>query len=78
MAKPIFVIHFPIAVPQEESLKISNQLTEKLDDYHVLAYRDNVTETVEFTVLNAVDVDEEDLKKIVDHILNQSKTNNND
>ena len=75
MAKPIFVIHFPIAVPQEESLHISNQLTEKLDDYHVLAYRDNVTETVEFTVLNPVDVNEEELKKIVDHILNQTKNN---
>ena len=75
MAKPIFVIHFPITVPHEESLKISNQLTEKLDDYHVLAYRDNLTETVEFTVLNPVDVNEEELKKIVEHILNQTKNN---
>jgi hypothetical protein len=78
MAKPIFIIHFPFAVPHEESLKISEQLTQKLDDYHVLGYRDTTAEAVAFTVLNPVDVNEADLKQIVSEILEQIKSKKND
>ena len=73
MAKPIFIIQFPFAVPQEESLKISEQLTAKLDDYHVLGYRDNTTDAVNFKVLNAIDIDEAELQKIVEEITKQIK-----
>jgi len=78
MAKPIFIIQFPLEVSQKESLSISEQLTQKLDDYHVLGYRDNVTETVAFRVLNADDADDAELKKIVDEIMEQIKLKNND
>jgi hypothetical protein len=78
MAKPIFIIQFPLEVSQKESLSISEQLTQKLDDYHVLGYRDNATETVAFRVLNAVDADDAELKKIVDEIMEQIKLKNND
>jgi hypothetical protein len=77
MAKPIFIMQFPIEVPQETSLQVSEQLTQKLDDYHVLCYRDNSTESVAFTVLNAIDVNEEELKTAVDTILNQIQNTNN-
>jgi hypothetical protein len=77
MAKPIFIMQFPIEVPQEASLQISEQLTQKLDDYHVLCYRDNSTESVAFTVLNAIDVNEEELKITVATILDKIKNTNN-
>jgi hypothetical protein len=77
MAKPIFIMQFPIEVPQETSLQVSEQLTQKLDDYHVLCYRDKSTESVAFTVLNAIDVNEEELKTAVDTILNQIQNTNN-
>ena len=68
MAKPIFIFKLPYSMSVEQSSKIAEGLTTKLDDYHVLCFRESGLSEVKYEVLNAIDVDDEQLSLIINDI----------
>lgn len=57
MAKPIFIIRFPIEVMnsqgKEQLVEITKQLQHQLTDYHVLSLYENNIDKVEFECYNS-------------------------
>lgn len=67
MAKPIFIIDVPVEVPPKNLIKLSNQITELLTDYHVLVVTSS-TEEIKFSCFYEKDMTEikfEELKQLV-------------
>lgn len=65
MAKPIFLIGFPISSDNESVYHVQSDLSQKLEgEYHVIAYKAPDLESIKFKVLNAInssDIEIEDL-----------------
>jgi len=66
MAKPIFIIAFPINADSSQVLSVQSELSIKLgDDYHVLTYKSPDTQTIEFEVLNAVNAEDIEISDLI-------------
>ena len=65
MAKPIFIVGFPISANPEAIQRTYLDLTTKLgEDYHVLTYRTSKIEDVAFNVLNAEHASDVELSEL--------------
>jgi hypothetical protein len=64
MAKPILVIAFPMEVSLEDMSTVVVPLDQRLNDYHVIAYRaSNITE-LNLKVLDPIKVSDLDIEKL--------------
>jgi hypothetical protein len=69
MAKPIILIGLAGQVPPPELHAISDQISEKCTDYHVLVYADSNITSLDFRVFYEKDFEQvnyDELKKIVE------------
>lgn len=66
MAKPIFIIAFPIKADVEQVQVAIEGLEKKFgEDYHVLPYRTSNIEDVTFQVLNAVTASDVEIEELI-------------
>ena len=57
--KPIFIVGFPASADAEAIRQVYSDLDRKLgEDYHVLTYRAQTLEDIEFKLLNVIDADD--------------------
>ena len=68
MAKPIFIIGFPLKADLGQVQVAIEGLEKKFgEDYHVLPYRTSLIEDVTFNVLNAINSSEIEIKELIDN-----------
>lgn len=66
MAKPIFIIGFPLKADVEQVQVAIEGLEKKFgEDYHVLPYRTSNIEDVTFQVLNAVNSSDVEIEELI-------------
>lgn len=66
MAKPIFLVGFPMSADAASVYQVQQTLKMQLDDYHVLVYKEPSKEHITFDVLNAVDATDVELAELVE------------
>lgn len=75
MAKPIFLVGFPIGADPQETDKARQSLSLLLNgEYHVIVYRTQEIKSISFQVLNAInstDVEIEELIEMTKNHINQ-------
>jgi hypothetical protein len=70
MAKPIFLIGFPMSADNESVYHVQADLSQKLEgEYHVIAYKIPGIESIKFEVLNAINASDIEIEALI------SKTN---
>jgi hypothetical protein len=68
MPKPIFIVGLPTQISQEDHDQVFFEVSNKLTDYHVIAYRSPNSDEIDFKCFYEKDFDEvkyEELKQIV-------------
>lgn len=66
MAKPIFIIGFPLKADREHVNEAARGLELKFgEEYHVLSYRTSNIENVTFQVLNAVNATDVEIGEVI-------------
>jgi hypothetical protein len=66
MAKPLFLIGFPINSDNESVYHVQSDLSNKLDgEYHVIAYKAPEIDSIKFEVLNAVDATDIEISELI-------------
>jgi hypothetical protein len=74
MAKPICLIKLPTSVKKELALNMMDDLTAKLNDYHVLTFINEKIETLEiqcFYDKDFIPIEYEQLKAMIEKNLNE-------
>lgn len=66
MAKPIFLIGFPMEADNEAVFRVQSDLSQKLDgEYHVIAYKIPGIESIKFEVLNAINATDVQIEELI-------------
>lgn len=66
MAKPIFLIGFPMSADNESVYHVQADLAQKLKgEYHVIAYKILGIESIKFEVLNAINATDVEIKDLI-------------
>lgn len=70
MAKPIFLVGFPIHANAESVYQVHQSLKLQLDDYHVLVYKEPDKEKISFEVLNAINATDIEITELIERTSN--------
>jgi hypothetical protein len=74
MAKPIFIVGFPVEASPQSIQHVYIDLDNKLgQEYHVLTYRTSKIEDVSFQVLNVTDATDAQISELVEKTQNDIK-----
>lgn len=66
MARPIFLIGFPLESDNEAVYRVQQDLSVKLEDeYHVITYKVPGLESIDFKVLNAVGASSIEIEELI-------------
>ncbi len=66
MAKPIFLIGFPMEADNHSIFQVQNDLSQKLEgEYHVIAYKIPGIESIKFEVLNAINATDSEISELI-------------
>ena len=66
MAKPIFLVGFPLHADNESVYHVQADLSEKLEgEYHVIAYKVPDINAVTFEVLNAINATDIEIEELI-------------
>jgi hypothetical protein len=66
MAKPIFLIGFPLEADNTAVYQVQQDLSQKLDgEYHVIAYKIQGVTAIDFKVLNAIDATDVQIEELI-------------
>jgi len=67
MAKPIFIVGFPVEANPQAIQHVYLDLDAKLgEEYHVLTYRSSNSEDISFQVLNAVNATDIEISDLIE------------
>ena len=67
MAKPIFLIGFPLSADNDAVYGVQRDLSQKLEgEYHVIAYKIQNIEAIDFKVLNAINATDAQLEELIE------------
>lgn len=66
MAKPIFLIGFPMEASNDAVFQVQDDLTQKLEgEYHVITYKEPEVKSIKFEVLNAINADDVQIEELI-------------
>jgi len=79
MAKPIFLVGFPVEADSTALGETRTSLNYLLnEEYHVIVYRAQEIQSVQFQVLNAINSTDVEIEELIEKTTLHLKTLNND